>query len=163
MKRQMKRLMLFACITATTVLGSQSAFAGYGAGGDGRMGGCEQQKHKGHGGMFRKMARELGLTDAQKQQVRTLFEAERQKNKPTFAALGTERRALRDLVHSGSADEGAIRAQSAKVAGLQADLAVARAAVAKQVLALLTPEQAAKFKELKRGRGLGGMCLEQER
>jgi Spy/CpxP family protein refolding chaperone len=40
---------------------------------------------------------------------------------------------------------------------------VARAAVAKQVLALLTPEQAAKFKELKNGRGMGGMCLEQER
>lgn len=163
MKRQMKRLVLFACITATTVLGSQSAFAGYGAGEGGRMGGCEQQKHKGHGGMFRKMARELGLTDAQKQQVRALFEAERQKNAPLFKALGNERRALRDLVHSGSADEGAIRAQSGKVAALQSDLAVARAAVAKQLLAQLTPEQAAKFKDLKKGRGFGGVCPEEER
>lgn len=160
MKRQMKRLVLFACITATTVLGSQSAFAGYGAGPGGRMGGCEQQKHK--GGMFRKMGRELGLSDAQRQQVRALFQTERQKNAAVLDALGSERRALRDLVHSGSAEEGAIRAQSAKVAALQADVAVARAAAAKQFIALLTPEQAAKFKELKKGRGLGGMCLEQE-
>lgn len=163
MKRQMKRLVLFACITATTVLGSQSAFAAPGAGGAGRMGGCEQQKHRGHGGMFRRMARELGLSDAQKQQVRALFDAERQKNAPVFDALGKERRALRDLVHSGSADEGAIRAQSAKVAALQADLAVARTAVAKQVLALLTPEQATKFKGLNKGRAFGGNCPEEDR
>ena len=42
----------------------------------------------------------------------------------------------------------AIRAQAAKVASLEADLAVERAHVAHDIRAVLTPEQLQKFKDM---------------
>ena len=60
----------------------------------------------------------------------------------------TERRALRDAIRAESFDESAIRSQAAKVAGLEADLAVQRAHVAHDIRAVLTPEQLQKLKEL---------------
>ncbi|MBU5637944.1 Spy/CpxP family protein refolding chaperone [Geomonas sp. Red69] len=150
MKRQLRQLALFTCITATAALGAQSAFAGYGpAEGEGGKGCFEQQKHGGPRAMLRKMARELGLSEQQRNEARAIFEAGRAKNAPLFASLRHERHELQALVRSGSADEPAIRAQAAKVSALQADFAVQRGAQTRQFLALLTPEQAAKFKALR--------------
>lgn len=59
--------------------------------------------------------------------------------------MRAERRQLRSLVHSGSSDEGTIRAQAAKVAEAEADLAVGKAAAARKFLALLTPQQVTKY------------------
>lgn len=153
MKRHLRTVTLFACIAAASALAGQSAFADYGFGDPGRMGG-QHEKHKGHrGGMhFKRMARELNLSDQQKEQARTLFEKKRAEHKPLLEALRAEKRQLQTLVHSGSADEAAIRAQTAKVAAIQSDLAVQRGEHAKEFLALLTAEQAAKFKELQKTR-----------
>ncbi|MBU5614562.1 Spy/CpxP family protein refolding chaperone [Geomonas azotofigens] len=153
MKRQLRQLALFTCITATAVLGSQSAFAGFGpAEGGGRQGCSERHRHEGQRDRFRRMAEKLGLSEQQKSEARAIFEAGRAKNAPLFASLRHERRELRALVRSGGGDETAIRAQSAKVAALQADCAVQRGAQTRQFLALLTPEQAAKFKALRDAR-----------
>ncbi|GFO64787.1 Spy/CpxP family protein refolding chaperone [Geomonas paludis] len=150
MKTQLKQLALFTCITASAVLGSHNAFAGYGPmQGEGGKGCVEQQKHGGRRGMFMKMAKELGLSDRQKSEARAIFEAGRARNAPLFASLRHERQELQALVRSGSADEAAIRAQSARVAALQADFAVQRAAQSRQFIALLTPEQAARFKAMR--------------
>ena len=94
------------------------------------------------------MARQLGLTDQQKTQAKALFQANRAQNQPLFATLIAAKQQLRALVQSGSADESAIRAQSAKVAAAQADLAVKRAQASKQFLALLTPDQVTKLRAL---------------
>lgn len=94
------------------------------------------------------MAKRLGLSEQQKAQAKAIFQANRTQAQPLMASLRTERHQLRQLIHSGSADEAAIRAQSAKVASVQADLAVQRAKTAKQLMALLTPDQQAKLKEL---------------
>jgi periplasmic protein CpxP/Spy len=91
----------------------------------------------------------LGLSDGQKEQAKAIFQENRAQAKPTLVSLRTERHQLRNLIHSGSADEGAIRAQSAKVSALQADLAVQRAKGAKQLLALLTPDQQAEWQALR--------------
>ncbi|MBJ6751559.1 Spy/CpxP family protein refolding chaperone [Geomonas anaerohicana] len=156
MKTQLKQLALFTCITASAVLGSHNAFAGYGPmEGDGSKGCVEQQEDGGRRGMFMKMAKELGLSDQQRHEARAIFESGRTKNAPLFASLRHERHELQALVRSGSADEAAIRAQSAKVAALQADLAVQRAAQSRQFIALLTPEQAAKFKAMREARHQG--------
>ena len=95
---------------------------------------------------MKKMSKELGLSSQQQTQAKAIFEAGRAENKPLFQAMMTERRQLRSLVMSGSADEAAIRAQSAKVASLQADLAVKRAQEAKRLQAILTPDQLTKLK-----------------
>lgn len=152
MRRELKVLALFTCITAATAFGSQTASANYGMKGEhpeARAG--QEQKRHGHQGerFFKRMAKELGLSDRQKIEAKALFEAGRAKHKPLHDALRAERHQLQTLVHSGSADEGAIRAEAAKVASLESDLAVQRAQQARQFRALLTQEQAAKLKEMK--------------
>uniref|UniRef100_C6E3H9 Periplasmic heavy metal sensor n=1 Tax=Geobacter sp. (strain M21) TaxID=443144 RepID=C6E3H9_GEOSM len=155
MKRDLRKLALLACITAAATFGGHTAFAGY-SGADPSPGKGQHQKHgKGHrgGDVLKKMARELKLTDQQQTQAKSLFESARAEHKPLMESLRAERSRMRDLVRSGSADEAAIREQAAKVAALQADLAVSRARAAKQFLALLTPAQAAELKELQEKRG----------
>ncbi|HBA89316.1 MAG TPA: hypothetical protein DCZ75_15415 [Geobacter sp.] len=168
MRKQLRRVALFTCITAALAFGSQAAFAHESHKGGGE-GGCSEQKQQGPGGarFLKKMARELGLADQQKNQAKALLEKGRAAHKPLLDALMTHRRQLQTLVHSGSADEAAIRAQAAKVAAVESDLAVQRAQEAGQFLALLTAEQATKLKEIqtKRGehfRGFPGCRQEQE-
>lgn len=154
MKRNLRKLALLACITAAASFGSQTAFAEYTKAGMSPAG--QQQKHrKGHrdGDFLKKMARELSLTEQQQAQARALFENNRAEHKPLMESLRVERGRMQELVHSGKADEAAIREQAAKMAAVQADLAVARARAAKQFLALLTPNQAAQLKELQSKRG----------
>lgn len=97
---------------------------------------------------FKKMAQELGLTAEQKQQIKEVFAKHKPQAEPLMKQLMTERRALRELVQADTVDEAAIKAQAAKIAGVQGDLAVLRAHGFKEIRALLTPEQAAKAKEL---------------
>jgi protein CpxP len=149
MRKQLTHLALFTCITAAAAFGSQIAAADPGAAAGRPEAGCRQ--HQGGDGQhrfFRKMARELGLTDQQKTQAKALFEGNRSENKPLFDAMLSAKQQLRGMVHSGSADETAIRAQAAKVAAAEADLAVKRAQAAKQFLALLTPEQVTKLRAI---------------
>lgn len=156
MRKELRRLTLLTCITATAALGGQAAFAGYGSPAEGFDAGCREQMKGKRGperGHFKRMARELALTDQQKSAAKTLWEKGRDANRPLMEALRSERRQLHALIRSGNADEGAIRAQAAKVASVEADLAVRRGEQAKRFIALLTPEQAAKLKEIQGRRG----------
>ncbi|BCG48281.1 P pilus assembly/Cpx signaling pathway, periplasmic inhibitor/zinc-resistance associated protein [Citrifermentans bremense] len=155
MKRNLRKLGLVACITAAAAFGGQTAFAEYTGQGPTPAAGQHQKHRKGHrdGHFFKRMASELNLTDQQQAQAQELFKKSRQEHKPLMESLRAERSRLQDLVHSGGADEAAIREQAAKVAAVQADLAVARAQGAKQFLALLTPKQAAQLKEFRAKRG----------
>jgi protein CpxP len=78
--------------------------------------------------------------------MRETFKKNQPAMKPIFTKLINEKRALRNLIQSGTANEAAIRAQAAKVAGVEADVAVQHAQMAKQFRAILTPEQIEKFK-----------------
>ncbi len=155
MKTQLRQIALFTCFTAATAFASQIAAADTGSAADQPKVECQQHQgrfgqggHRGRHHFFKKMARELGLTDQQKSQAKELFQANRTQNKPLREALMSARQQLRTLVQSGSADETAIRAQSAKVAAAQADLAVKRAQATKQFLALLTPDQVTKLRAM---------------
>jgi periplasmic protein CpxP/Spy len=97
---------------------------------------------------FKKMSKELGLTSKQQDGIKAIFEKNRPLVKPLIQQMMTERRALRSLVQADTIDEAAIRAQSAKVAAIQADLAVQRAHTGQDIRALLTPDQILKFKTL---------------
>ena len=158
MTTQFRSLALLTCITAATAFGSQIAVANTSSPtqqtevkGDNHQhkGHRGHRGHKGHRGNYhQKMAKELGLTDQQTTQAKGLFEANREDNKMMFSTLRTEKRQLRTLVQSGSADESAIRAQSAKVADVQEELAVKRAQTTKKFVSMLTPDQVSKFKEI---------------
>lgn len=97
---------------------------------------------------FKKMTKELGLTAQQQDGIKAIFEKNRPQVKPLMEQMKIERHALRSLLQADTIDEAAIRAQSAKVAAIQADLVVQRARTGQQIRALLTPEQIVKFKDL---------------
>ena len=159
MKKGLKSLLLLAGIASTTAFGctfaladdtaaAPAAPAATQAQGEHRHG-CQMGKRHHRHRAFARIAKKLGLSDQQKAQAKAIFQENRALAKPTLVSLRAERQQLRDLIQSGSADEGAIRAESAKVSGLQADLAVQRAKGAKQLLALLTPDQQAKWQALR--------------
>ncbi len=110
--------------------------------------------HRGHQfhRYFKKMATELGLTDQQKAQIKEIFKKERAEMKPIMTRMITERRNLRTLVQADKIDEAAIRAQAAKLATIEGDLAIQHAKVAGQIRAILTPAQVEKFKALQKER-----------
>jgi protein CpxP len=97
---------------------------------------------------FKSMVKDLQLTVQQKQQLKDIFAKNRPQTGPLMKQFGAERRAMRALIQADDIDEAAIRAQSAKVATIEADLAVQRARVAQEIRTILTPEQIAKAKEL---------------
>ena len=99
------------------------------------------------GNHFKKMSKELKLTPEQKLQMKDIFAKNKPQAEPLIKQLVIERRALRNLIQADTVDEAAIRAQSAKAAAIQADLAVHRAHAAKEFRAILTPDQIAKAKE----------------
>jgi Spy/CpxP family protein refolding chaperone len=95
----------------------------------------------------RKLA-QIGVTDDQKTQVKEIL----RKFQPTVGPINkqvvAERRVLRDTIRAETINEPAIRAQAAKVASVEADLAVQRAHVAHEIRAVLTPEQLQKLREM---------------
>lgn len=101
----------------------------------------------GHGGGLRRIREALGLTDTQTQQIRDIFKANRDQVRPLVQSLMTEKRAERALIQAATVDEPAIRAQAAKVAAVEADLAVEHARIANQVRGVLTPEQVQKVQD----------------
>lgn len=91
---------------------------------------------------------QLGVTDAQKAHFKTILRSYQPTVGPLVKEVVTERRALRDTIRAQTVDETAIRAQAAKVASLEADLAVQRAHVVHDIRAVLTPEQLQKLKDM---------------
>ena len=136
------RKFAFCALAGLTVLvlASAGAFAHGGRpGGDGA----------GYDGMYPgRLLDRLGATAEQKTQLQAVLGKNRPETEPLVRQAVAERRTLRRMIRDGAADEQAIRSQAAKVASLETDLAVARARTAKEVRAILTPEQSAKLAEI---------------
>ncbi len=103
------------------------------------------------GPRFNRMSTELGLSAQQQQDIKAILRKDGAQFLPLLKQFMAERRALRALIQADALDEAAIRAQSVKVAAIQADLAVQRARVGQEVRKLLTPEQTLKLKEFQAG------------
>lgn len=136
----MTKIVVMACIVALT------AFAGIAQANDGGRDGEHCGKHHRH--EFKKIAEKLGLTDAQKAQAKAIFQGNKDVVKPMITSLCAERKNLRALIHADTVDEAAIRAETAKIAGIQADLNVNRAKAGVKFRAILKPEQLAMLKTL---------------
>ena len=145
---------------------AQSGRRGFGMMGQGMMGPGGPGMRGGpggRGGMFGLPIRELNLTDAQREQVRTIMESHRDQQKAIGDRMQAARKALHDAIAAENLDESAIRAAAADLGTIEADAAVLQAKIRGEVFALLTPEQAKKAKELrsemenrmKDGRGQG--------
>lgn len=116
-----------------------------------KMGRCQMGGRGPTGGPLMGIRRglaQLGLTDQQKTQIQAVFAGHKADFQGFAARMKTARQALDGAIWAGT-DEATIRAKSADVAAVQADLAVLRAAVHAQVFAVLTPDQQAKATALR--------------
>ncbi len=143
-RKQMGKAIIMWCVVALTAFAGV-AQASYDRGEGERCGDHLKQGAK----EFRRIGKKLGLTDTQKAQAKAIFQANRDLVKPLFMALRTERKNLRALIHADTIDEAAIRAETAKVAGIMADLNVNRAKVSAQFRAILTPAQLTTLRSLR--------------
>jgi Spy/CpxP family protein refolding chaperone len=99
-------------------------------------------------GMLRMLGSQLGLTDAQKDQLKAIADAHRAE----WQALGDRARAAHDALSAAitgdKLDDALIRSKSAEVAAVEADMAVAAAHARAEAWQVLTPEQREKAKQL---------------
>ena len=94
------------------------------------------------------MVRQLNLTDAQKDQFRTITQQHRDQNKATMERLRTAMEAARKAVQTMPVNEALIRSTTQDLADAQAEAAIQRAHLQSELFALLTPDQQAQAKKL---------------
>ena len=99
-------------------------------------------------GPIQMLASQLGLTDAQKDQIKAIAESHQDDWKTYADNVRTARQALTAAITAGTFDEALIRDKSAALGRAEADLAVASARAFAEILPILTPDQQAKLKSL---------------
>jgi protein CpxP len=117
-----------------------------GPGGPGRFGGPGGRG--GPMGMLPMLGPQIGLTDAQRDQIKAIADAHTNEWKALADRAQTAHEALNDTVIADAIDEATIRQKSAEVAAIDADLAVARAHAHAEVFQILTSEQKAQVKKM---------------
>jgi Spy/CpxP family protein refolding chaperone len=99
-------------------------------------------------GMLPMLGPKIGLTDAQRDQIKTIAESHKDEWKALADRERTARAALNGAVTADAIDEASIRLKSAEVAAVDADVAVARAHAHAEVFQILTSEQKAQVKKM---------------
>ena len=100
-------------------------------------------------GEFLREARALNLTDAQKNQLRSIAEARQAEAQATGQRVQAARQALNAAITSTTLNEGAVRQAAADLATVEADAAVLRSRVYHEALAVLTGEQQAQLTQMR--------------
>lgn len=138
--KMFKKTMMMA-IAVPMVLGSMSVMAAPNSHG--------MKGHYGERGLFK----QLELTDTQKAEMKTLREKDREAMKAERQAnrteMQTDHKALDKLVLEDNFDEQAVRQLVDRMSEKQAEHRVERLKQRHQMLNILTPEQKAKYVELK--------------
>jgi periplasmic protein CpxP/Spy len=93
------------------------------------------------GRILQRLADRLNLTEDQRTQIRTVFGGEKNTLAPLLAQLHDARINLRAAIRASDATEASVRAASAKVAAVEADLAVERMRLFGKIVPILTGAQ----------------------
>jgi Spy/CpxP family protein refolding chaperone len=147
-----KRILVIASIAVLVVAATVFALAQEHPGGMG-------EKMRGHGPeeMIEHLSRELNLTDAQKEQAKALFEAQRGIEEERHAKLEAIHKQIEEATANGQFDEATVRPLASQQAQLMTDEMVDHMRLHSKLFALLTTEQRAKASEMmKRHGGPGG-------
>jgi periplasmic protein CpxP/Spy len=94
------------------------------------------------------MVRQLNLSDAQKERLKSIEASHRDDVKALGDRAVAAHQGLEAAVTAETFDEATIRSRSTEVAAVEADMAVARARVRAEVLQVLTSEQQAQLKQM---------------
>ncbi len=119
-----------------------------GSGGPGRAGGPGGFGGPGRG-MLPMLGPQLGLSDAQKDQIRNIAASHKDDWKALADRARMAHEALKDAVTADAFDETLIRSRGAEAAVVDADIAVARARARADVFQILTAEQKAQVKTMR--------------
>jgi Spy/CpxP family protein refolding chaperone len=90
------------------------------------------------------MARDLNLSDAQRQQIRAITQKAREDSRPLAERLAQAADARRKAMTATPVDDNQIRATTQALTTAETDMAIARAHVRGDIFAVLTPDQQAK-------------------
>lgn len=107
---------------------------------------AHERAHNGMRQHRERMAKELNLTDAQKQQAKSIFQNARETAKPVREELKQTRLALREAAKTGKSGE--IRELSAKQGNLMGKMTAIRTEAFSKFYQVLTPEQRAKADQM---------------
>ena len=99
-------------------------------------------------GMLRMLGPELQLTDAQKEQLKSILDAHRDEWRALADRSRAAHEALTAAITADTVDEALIRSKSAEAGVVEADIAVAAARAHNEAWQILTPEQREKAKHL---------------
>jgi Spy/CpxP family protein refolding chaperone len=99
---------------------------------------------------------QLDLSDAQREQVRSVMQRHREDMQAVGQRLREAHGAQRNAVETVPVNEALIRSTSQALATAQTDMALLQARIHTDVWGLLTPEQQAKAKELRAKRASRG-------
>lgn len=150
-----KQILVAALIAAGTGAAFAASGGGEGPGRPGRRPGMEGRRPG-----LESMREELGLSDQQVDELRSLFSQHHKGAIRQRADLQVARVELQELIHATNLDEKAIAAKVKAVADLQAAALRARVDGQLAVQKVLTPEQREKLRDLRPGfrggRGPGG-------
>jgi protein CpxP len=105
-----------------------------------------------HNNRMEKMAAQLGLTDAQQAQAKSIFQDAHQASKPLKQQLRQERQAVQAAIQAGQPDQQIQQLASAEGPQL-AQLAAIRASAFGRFYTTLTPDQQQKLQALRQARG----------
>ena len=113
------------------------------------------QKMRGGGpqDMVEHISRELNLTDAQKEQVKALLEAQRTTGEERHAKLGDIRKQIDTATANGQFDEAQVRALASQQSQLMTDEMVDHLRLHSKIYGLLTAEQRTKADQMMKMHG----------
>lgn len=104
-----------------------------------------------------RMKERLALTDQQAEQIQTLLSSQRNQVRADIQALCEARVEMRRLLDQQHSDPVALKSAAERVKALQGKLLDRRLDTVVALRSQLTPEQWAKWLELRKGRGHHGM------
>ncbi len=100
------------------------------------------------GRLLERAREKLGLTDSQAAQIKAALKAEKDTLTGLISRLHVARVGLREAIQSADATETSVRVAAAKVATVEADLAVERLKLYGKISPILTAEQREKVNEI---------------
>jgi periplasmic protein CpxP/Spy len=144
------RILVIAGIAALVIGATIFALA------QGHPGMGEQMRGGGPQDMVEHMSRELNLTDAQKEQVKTLLEAQRATEEERHTKLDAIRKQIDAASANGQFDEAQVRPLANQQAQLMADEMVDHLRLHSKIYGLLTAEQRTKADQMMKMHGEPG-------
>ena len=103
-----------------------------------------------HGGHMAYMAKALNLTDAQKQQVKSIWQANRTSTRPLMQQMAQNRVAMLTATSNGAFDQAKVTALASQQAQLMAQMTIQKESIQHQIYTqVLTPEQRATADQMR--------------